>query len=69
MFNKFFKKKEKENFFELLKLMQYKQKKVDDEKKECFEYQPKYIKKKHTTKSKKINETSPFDKLSELRFR
>jgi len=58
----------KENFFELLKLMQYKQKKVDDNE-EYFEYQPKYIKGKHTKKSKRKNETGPFDKLSELRFR
>ena len=59
----------KENFFELLKLMQYKQKKIDGSKEELFEYQPRYITKKHTKKSKKIDKTSPFDKLSELRFR
>ena len=57
----------KENFFELLKLMQYKQKKIDNNE-ECFEYQPNYIK-KHNKKSKRKNETGPFDKLSELRFR
>ena len=59
----------KENFFELLKLMQYKQKKIDGSKEELFEYQPRYITKKHTKKSKKIDKTSPFDKFSELRFR
>ena len=54
----------KEDFFKLLDLMNYKRKVVKD--KELFIYQPKYIKKKH----RKIeNKDNPFDKLSELRFR
>ena len=56
----------KENFSKLLKLMQYKSKKSKETKEEFFIYQPKYINKKT---SKKSNKNSPFDKLSELRFR
>ena len=56
----------KENFSKLLELMQYKSKKSKETKEEFFIYQPKYINKKT---SKKSNKNSPFDKLSELRFR
>ena len=54
----------KENFFKLLKLMEYKSKK--NIKEEFFVYKPKL------TKNKKlitISKHSPFKKLSELRFR
>ena len=55
----------KENFFKLLELMQYKRKTNKDSKEEYFIYQPKYIKTKNIKKSE---ENSPFGKLSELRF-
>jgi len=54
----------KENFFKLLTLMQYKSKKVKNSDKEFFEYNPKYQKNKKT--AKKSNKNSPFDVLSEL---
>jgi len=57
----------KENFFKLMKLMQYKPKKTKDNKEEFFIYNPKYTKKKKF--EKKINKNNPFGKLSELRFR
>ena len=57
----------KENFLKLLALMQYKPKKVgSDAKEEFFTYKPKFVKNKN---SKKLNKNTPFDKLSELRFR
>jgi len=59
----------KEDFFKLLELMQYKRKKVEGSKEEFFIYQPKYIKNKQRKIVKKYNANSPFDKLSELRFR
>ena len=59
----------KENFFKLLDLMQYIPKKNKDEKEEFFTYRPKSIKKQNDKKDKKIRKNSPFDKLSELRFR
>ena len=48
--------------------MQYKPKKIKENNEEFFIYQPKY---KKTTKKdvKKLNKNSPFDKLSEIRFR
>jgi len=58
----------KEDFFKLLKLMQYKRKISEKEKKEYFVYQPKYVKNKERS-TKKLDKSSPFDKLSELRFR
>jgi len=54
----------KENFFKLLELMEYKSKKNANE--EFFIYKPKPTKDK---KSKDISKNSPFEKLSELRFR
>jgi len=56
----------KENFFKLLKLMNYTQKKVGDGKEEFFYYSPK--RKKIKNNRKKYNENNPFIKLSELRF-
>ena len=55
----------KENFLKLLELMQYKSKKVGDNKEEFFIYKPKFEK----SKSQKINKDNAFGKLSELRFR
>lgn len=55
----------KENFLKLLQLMQYKPKKVGDNKEEFFTYKPKFIR----SKSQKINKDNAFGKLSELRFR
>jgi len=55
----------KENFLKLLELMQYKPKKVGDNKEEFFIYKPKFVK----SKSQKINKDNAFGKLSELRFR
>jgi|TARA_B110000438_G_scaffold302678_1_gene361143 ATP-dependent RNA helicase SUPV3L1/SUV3 len=55
----------KEHFFKLLELMQYKPKKTGFEKGEYFVYKPKFTK----NKSEQINKNNPFNKLSELRFR
>jgi len=57
----------KENFFKLLKLMQYSQKKMPGESEEFFTYAPKH--KKSKKDHKKYNKNNPFIKLSELRFR
>ena len=60
----------KENFLELLESMQYKHKKIKDNKKEeFFTYNPKFIKSKIKKNNKKFNKNNPFGKLSELRFR
>jgi len=59
----------KEDFFKLLELMQYKRKKIEESKEEFFIYQPQYIKNKQRKIVKKSNANSPFGKLSELRFR
>jgi len=56
----------KENFYKLLELMQYKQKKIDGENEDFFVYQPKYIKSKKNIK--RNNKSSPFEKLLGLRF-
>ena len=56
----------KENFFKLLELMEYKSKK-NKEMKEFFVYKPKSVKNK--IKAQKSNKNNPFEKLSELRFR
>ena len=53
----------KENFFKLLELMEYKSK---NKKAEFFIYRPKLEKNK---KVEKTSKNSPFEKLSELRFR
>ena len=49
--------------------MQYKRKKIKESKEEFFIYRPKHIKDKQRKIAKKSNPNSPFDKLSELRFR
>ncbi len=59
----------KENFFELLKLMHYKPKKTTENNDDCFIYQPNFLKKSGKISTKKNKKTSPFEKLSELRFR
>ena len=57
----------KDNFYKLLELMEYKRKKTNnDDKKEFFMYKPRSLKK---IKDKKVSKGSPFDKLTELRFR
>ena len=56
-----------ENFYKLLKLMQYKRKITKENKDFYFMYQPKFIKNKKIKKSS--SEKSPFHKLSEIRFR
>ena len=57
----------KDNFYKLLELMEYKRKKANnDDKKEFFMYKPRSLKK---IKEKKVSKDSPFDKLTELRFR
>ena len=59
----------KENFFKLLKLMQYKRVIIKKSKEEFFVYKPQYHIKKKSKIIKKLNENNPFDKLTELRFR
>ena len=59
----------KENFYTLLKLMQYKPKKVENSTEEFFTYKPKYLKSNIEKKHKKISKNNPFGKLSEIRFR
>ena len=59
----------KENFFELLKLMQYKHKTTKGKDEDFFTYQPKYVDNKKGKNVKKSKKSSPFYKLAELRFR
>jgi len=60
----------KENFFELLKLMNYKYKENKKNNDDLFIYKPNKHKKDHQKKNiSKSNEKNPFNKLSELRFR
>jgi ATP-dependent RNA helicase SUPV3L1/SUV3 len=59
----------KENFFKLLELMDYKAKKVINDKQEFFTYKPKLIKNKIIKKVSNINKNNPFKKLAEIRFR
>jgi len=59
----------KENFHKLLGLMHYKNKTVGENKEEFFFYKPQYNKIKNKKDAKKTDKNSPFDKLSELRFR
>ena len=59
----------KENFFKLLELMNYVPKKDKKSNDDLFKYHPKNTKNKEIKSGKKINANSPFDKLSELRFR
>ena len=60
----------RENFSKLLKLMNYKPtKKNNDAKEEFFFYKPKLTENKKLKKNNKISKNNPFEKLSELRFR
>jgi len=59
----------KENFHKLLELMQYKCKKIGQEKEEIFTYKPKFEKNKIKNLNKKYGKNNPFDKLSELRLK
>ena len=59
----------KDNFFELLKLMNYKPKETKGKEHEIFIYQPKRSFNKKKSDIKKSKKSSPFHKLSELRFR
>ena len=59
----------KENFFKLLELMEYKRKMIKDNEEDFFTYKPKFVKNKNKENNKKFTKDSPFDKLSELRFR
>ena len=54
----------KENFYKLLDLMQYKNKKED-----FFVYKPRFLKKVNRKGNTITNKDSPFEKLAELRFR
>ena len=58
-----------ENFYKLLKLMQYKQKVIKNDKELSFIYQPKYTKNKKIKNSRVTKEKSPFHKLTEMKFR
>ena len=50
-------------------MMQYKQKKDNENNEEFFVYDPKYNKNKEKKINKKQVKNNPFGKLSELRFR
>ena len=60
----------KENFYKLLKLMEYYPRKDKDKKdsNEYFVYKPKFNKNEENKNSKKLSKNNPFGKLSELRF-
>ena len=57
----------KENFYKLMRLMNYKPKKIQGKEEEFFVYKPKLVKNKKF--NDKINKDNPFLKLSEIRFR
>ena len=59
----------KENFYKLLELMDYRRKKINNEKEEFFMYKPQFSSKTTKKKDKKISGDNPFKKLAELRFR
>ena len=59
----------KENFYKLLELMEYKRKKIKDDKEEFFIYKPRFSKSVKGKKDKKISKDNPFGKLTELIFR
>ena len=59
----------RENFYKLLELMEYKRKKIKDDKEEFFMYKPRFSKGTKGKKDKKANKDNPFDKLSELIIR
>ena len=56
----------KENFVKLLKLMQYK---IDKNKKDSFIYMPQKISKNKIKNNMKFKKNTPFDVLSEIRFK
>ena len=58
-----------ENFYKLLELMEYKRKKIKDDKEEFFMYKPRFSKSVKGKKDKKISKDNPFGKLTELIFR
>ena len=59
----------RENFFKLLKAMDYKPKKIKDDAEDYFMYKPKFLKgKSKSVKIDKSNKNNLFQKLSELRF-
>ena len=58
----------KENFLKLLKLMDYKPKKVENDQ-EFFVYKPQFAKNINKKEKKKENKNNPFEKLMEVRFR
>jgi len=49
--------------------MDYKLKKNDEKKEEFFIYKPRTKKSKGLKRDKKVSKDSPFEKLTELRFR
>ena len=57
----------KENFFKLFEILQYERKKASDTKDIIYMYKPRFKKKKKS--GEKIVKNSPFEKLSEIRFR
>ena len=59
----------KENFYKLLELMEYKRKKIKDDKEEFFMYKPRFSKSVKGKKDKKISKDNPFGKLTELIYR
>jgi len=59
----------KENFIKLLDLMEYKSIKSVDNQEEYYTYKPKFLKNNNKKIIKKINNSSAFDKLAELRLR
>ena len=59
----------KENFYKLLELMEYKRKKIKDDKEEFFIYKPRFSKSVKGKNDKKISKDNPFGKLTELIFR
>ena len=59
----------KENFYKLLDLMQYKPKKTKDSNNDFFMYKPRSLKRENKKRNFKINKDSPFEKLTDLRFR
>jgi len=59
----------KENFFKMLELMEYKPKKIKGVSSDLFVYKPRFLKTESKKTNKKIIKDNPFKKLSELRFR
>ena len=59
----------KENFFKLLELMEYKSKTTEKKKEQFFVYKPKQLGKERLKNNKKFSKDNPFIKLSALRFR